>query len=134
MLLLATGDMPSCLAATNDCVDYSRHNGIATYEQAGYLVKGWAMITTGDPEALTTALRSARIAVDVGFGMQLGLALQQLARLADSTAQPARAAQLWGAALARAPLLPAYQDIRYRANRNRHSQPSSGSNRHAEPT
>jgi hypothetical protein len=111
MLLFATGDFPACLVAADDCVDYSRRNGIATYEQAGYLVKGWAMITTGDPEALTTALRAARIAIDVGFGMQLGFALQQLARLADSTDQPARAAQLWGAARARAPLLPAYQDI-----------------------
>ena len=111
LLLLATGDIPACLMAADDCVDYSRRTGIATYEQAGYLVKGWAMLTTGDPEALTTALRAARIAIDVGFGMQLGLALQQLARLYDSTAQPARAAQLWGAALARAPLFPAYQDI-----------------------
>ncbi len=110
-LLFATRDFPACLKAADDCVGYSRQTGIAIYEQAGYMVKGWAMLTTGDPKAVTNALRAASIAIDVGFGMQFGFALQQLARLADSKDEPVRAAQLWGAALARAPLLPAYRDI-----------------------
>lgn len=111
LMLLATADLPACIAATEDCVTYSRQTSIATYEQAGLLLKGWALLTAGDSEALANALRAARIAVDVGLDMQFGLALQQLARLADSKDEPVRAAQLWGAALARAPLFPAYQGI-----------------------
>ena len=111
LLLFATAALPACIAAADDCVTYSRQTSIATYEQAGLLVKGWALLTTGDSEALATALRAARIAIDVGLDMQFGLALQQLARLADSADEPARAAQLWGAALARAPLWPAYRHI-----------------------
>ena len=111
LLRFAVGDMDACMSAADTCMEYSRQTQIATYEQAGHLVKGWAMLTTGHPDALTNALRAARIAADVGLRMQLGMALQQLARLADSTDDPARAAQLWGAGLARAPLWPVCQDM-----------------------
>ena len=111
LLRFAVGDMDACISAADTCMEYSRQTGIATYEQAGHLVRGWAMLATGHPDALTNALRAARIAADVGLRMQLGIALQQLARLADSKDDAARAAQLWGAALARAPVWPVCQDM-----------------------
>ena len=111
LLRFATADMDACMSAADACIAYSQQTGIATYEQAGHLVKGWALLAVGHPDALPNALRAARIAIDVGLHMQLGLALQQLARLADSTHDPTRAAQLWGAALARAPLWPVCHDL-----------------------
>jgi len=99
LLRFAAGDMDACMSAADTCMEFSRQTGIATYEQAGHLVKGGATLKTGDPEALTNALRAARIAADVGLRMRLGLALQQLARLADSTDDPGQG----GATLGRRP-------------------------------
>ena len=112
LLAFVAGDIPACLAAAQDCVDYSQQAGLATYEQAGYVVKGLGLLQLDQiDDALPHALRSAQIALDVGNSMQLGLSLQQLARIADESDDPVRTARTWGAATARAPVFPAFQPI-----------------------
>jgi tetratricopeptide (TPR) repeat protein len=106
-LRIAGGDLRAAVKAARLCEQYAHGAGISTYEQAGQLLLGISLLGLGSrDEALATALRAARLAIDAGNLTQLGLALQEIARTADE--DPVRAATLWGAATARSPVFPAF--------------------------
>jgi predicted ATPase/DNA-binding SARP family transcriptional activator len=110
-LHIASGDLGAAVDAARLCEKQAHSAGISTYEQAGQLLLGVSLLGLGHrDEALATALRAARLAIDAGNRMQLGLALQQLARTADAE-DAVRAAALWGAATARSPVLPAFERV-----------------------
>ena len=107
-LLLAAGhDGPGVVY----CEEYAHHVGIRTYEQAGQLLLGASLLGLDRvEEATATALRAARLAMEAANSMQLGFALQQLARITEAE-DPVRAAALWGAATLPSPVLPVFEPV-----------------------
>ncbi len=110
-LHLAKHEWTDAIAAAERTEEYCHRVGIPTYEQAGLMLHAVALLGLGRLDAArTTALRAARIALDEANSMQLGFALMDLAPLA-AREDPVRAAHLWGAATARAPVIPAYRTL-----------------------
>ena len=112
LLHLARGEHDDCVAAGRDCVRYSHRVGNPSIEQAGACVAGAALVLAGrHEEARPVLLRAASMARDVNNGMQLGLAVRPLARVADDEGDAVRAALLWGASTAHTPRWPVLDDL-----------------------
>jgi predicted ATPase/DNA-binding SARP family transcriptional activator len=112
LLHLARHDYDDCLTAGQDCAHYSHRVGNSSIEQAGTAVAGSALVLAGRrEEARPILLRAASMARDVNNGMQLGLAVRPLARVADDEGDAVRAALLWGASTAHTPRWPVLDDL-----------------------
>jgi hypothetical protein len=99
---------------------YSRAHHLDPYEQATMAMQACAHLKRGHSDAARPlALHAAQIALDTGNTMQFGLTLQPLAAIAEADGDAVRAAQLWGAATARAPLWPLFAPLyRFRSARD----------------
>ena len=82
-----------------------------TYEQIGLVALGFLVsLRSALDEARTHLLRAALLAIDAGNELQLGIAMQVLASIADIEGQPARAARLWGAGTRSTPVWPVFEE------------------------
>ena len=110
-LEIASGNLEAAADAAQQCREFARVVGVASYEQAGLLLRGLSLLALGrEEEAWATGLRAARMALDAGNTIQFGVAVQQLARLTEAR-DPATAARLWGAATLRSPVIPTFEAI-----------------------
>ena len=117
----ARDDIDRCLSDAAACETYSRRHHQVPYEQSSLVVRACALVKSGDDKAARApALRAAQIALDTGNTFQVGLALQPLAAIAEAEGDAVRAAQLWGAATARAPVWPLFASL-YRFSRTHHA-------------
>ena len=117
----ARDDIDRCLSDAAACQTYSRRQHQVPYEQSSLVVRACALVKSGDDKAARApALRAAQIALDTGNTFQFGLALQPLAAIAEAEGDAVRAAQLWGAATARAPVWPLFASL-YRFSRSHHA-------------
>lgn len=112
LLHLARGEYDDCVTAGQDCAHYSHRVGNPSIEQAGTAVAGAALVLAGrHEEARPILLRAASMARDVNNGMQFGLAVRPVARVADDEGDAVRAALLWGASTAHTPRWPVLDDL-----------------------
>lgn len=111
-LHLARGEALEAIAAAEWTERFSQRVHIPIYEQAALLMRAQAQTALGRAEeSQVTSLRAARIALDAGNSMQMGVALLNLAGAAQ--ADPVRAARLFGAGTSRAPLWPGFRASQY---------------------
>lgn len=121
LLHFAQGDLAQCIEQARACEECSRAHAQGPYEQACLVIQVASMLRSGDADAARPlAIRAARLALDMGNRMQLGMALQPLARIAELDGDLVRAARLWGAGTARAPVWPVFEPV-YTVSRARDS-------------
>ncbi len=107
LLNFARDDLPQSLEHARACEEYSRAHDQPAYEQASLVVQASAMLRAEEVEAARPrALAAARSALDMGNRVQFGVAVQLLAGVAELDCDLIRAARLWGAGTARAPVWP----------------------------
>jgi hypothetical protein len=112
-LHLLRAELPEAAEAAQRAEQFCRRVRVPVYEQASLLLLGLALLRMGQPEqARITSLRAARIALDAGNMMQMGLALLNLAGGIDRE-DAVRAARLYGAGTARAPVWPAFRSTQF---------------------
>jgi predicted ATPase/DNA-binding SARP family transcriptional activator len=112
LIRLAQSDPMQCMADARACERYSHEHDNTSMEQAAMVARSTALLLLGRfDEAQPLLLRGAQLMLDLQNSMQLGLSLQALARVADHEGDAVRAARLWGAATARTPVWPLFQEV-----------------------
>ena len=107
LLCWATDDRPGMIDAATEGIRHSRAARATNWEQINLLLLGGAHLFSDDLiQAGGFLLQGARLALDDGNTLQLGVALQVLSALAAAEDHPTTAAQLLGASTTLVPYWP----------------------------
>jgi non-specific serine/threonine protein kinase len=107
MLCWATDDLPGMIDAATEGIRHSRAARATNWEQANLVVLGGAHLFSDDRiQAEGLLLQAARLALDDGNILQVGIALHALCGLAAAEDHPTAAARLLGASATLVPFWP----------------------------
>ena len=107
LLCWATDDLPGALDAATEGIRHSRAARATNWEQINLVALGVAHLFADDRiQAEGLLLQAARLALDDGNTLQVGVALQALSALAAAENHPTTAARLLGASTTLVPYWP----------------------------